>query len=45
MAQWVRAGKLSYREEIIEGLEQAPSAFIGLFKGESFGRRLVHVGG
>jgi NADPH-dependent curcumin reductase CurA len=45
MAEWVRAGKLSYREEIIEGLEQAPSAFIGLFKGESFGRRLVHVGG
>lgn len=44
MAEWVRAGKLSYREEIIEGLEQAPSAFIGLFTGESFGRRLVHVG-
>lgn len=45
MAEWVRAGKLSYREEIIEGLEQAPAAFIGLFAGESFGRRLVHVGG
>ena len=45
MADWVRAGKLSYREEIIDGLEQAPAAFIGLFKGESFGRRLVCVGG
>lgn len=45
MAEWVRAGKLTYREEIIEGLEQAPAAFIGLFTGESFGRRLVHVGG
>jgi hypothetical protein len=45
MAEWVRAGKLTYREEIIERLEQAPSAFIGLFTGESFGRRLVHVGG
>jgi len=45
MAEWVRAGKLSYREEIIDGLENAPKAFIGLFTGESFGRRLVRVGG
>ena len=45
MAEWVRSGKLSYREEIIEGLEQAPKAFIVLFTGESFGRRLVHVAG
>jgi NADPH-dependent curcumin reductase CurA len=45
MAEWVRAGKLSYREEIIDGLEQAPKAFIGLFTGESFGRRLVRVSG
>ncbi len=43
MAEWVRAGKLTYREEIIDGLEQAPRAFIGLFTGESFGRRLVRV--
>jgi hypothetical protein len=45
LAEWVRQGKLTYREEIIEGLEQAPKAFIGLFTGESFGRRLVHVAG
>jgi NADPH-dependent curcumin reductase CurA len=45
MAEWVRTGKLSYREEIIDGLEKAPSAFIGLFTGDSFGRRLVHVSG
>ena len=44
MAEWVNEGKLAYREEIIEGLEQTPQAFIGLFSGESFGRRLVHVG-
>ncbi len=43
MAEWVNDDNLSYREEIIEGLEQAPQAFIGLFRGESFGRRLVHV--
>ena len=36
-------GRLSWREEIIEGIGKAPEAFIGLFKGDSFGRRLVHV--
>lgn len=43
MAEWVNAGQLTWREEIIEGLEKTPEAFLGLFKGESFGRRLVHV--
>lgn len=43
MAEWVNEGRLTWREEIIEGIEKAPSAFIGLFSGESFGRRLVHV--
>ena len=44
MAAWVGDGQLSWREEIIEGLENAPRAFIGLFSGDSFGRRLVHLG-
>lgn len=43
MAEWVNDGRLTYREEIIEGIEKAPEAFIGLFSGDSFGRRLVHV--
>lgn len=43
MAAWINAGKLSYREEIIDGFERLPEAFIGLFKGENFGRRLVRV--
>ena len=43
MAEWVNDDKLSYREEIIEGIEKTPEAFIGLFSGDSFGRRLVHV--
>jgi NADPH-dependent curcumin reductase CurA len=43
MADWVNEGALTWREEIIEGLDKAPEAFIGLFSGESFGRRLVHV--
>ncbi|MEQ1752560.1 MAG: zinc-binding dehydrogenase [Micropepsaceae bacterium] len=44
MAEWVNEGRLTWREEIIEGIEKAPEAFIGLFSGDSFGRRLVHVG-
>ena len=43
MAHWIRHGKLSFREEIVDGLENAPDAFRGLFTGESFGRRLVRV--
>jgi NADPH-dependent curcumin reductase CurA len=37
-------GRLKWREEIIEGIENLPDAFIGLFRGENFGRRLVKVG-
>lgn len=44
MGDWVEVGKIQYREEIIDGLEQAPSAFIGLLKGENFGKRVIRVG-
>jgi len=44
MAEWVEGGKIKYREEIIEGLENAPEAFIGLLKGDNFGKRVIHVG-
>ncbi|WP_111559033.1 NADP-dependent oxidoreductase [Paracoccus sediminilitoris] len=40
---WVRDGKIKYREEMIEGLEQAPRAFIGLLRGEAFGKRVIHL--
>lgn len=43
MATWVEAGKVRYLEEIIEGLEQAPAALIGLLKGDSFGKRVIHL--
>ncbi len=42
MGAWVEEGKVKYREEIIEGLENAPQA--GLLKGENFGKRVVRVG-
>ena len=35
---------VQYREEMIEGLEAAPQAFIGLLRGENFGKRVIHVG-
>jgi NADPH-dependent curcumin reductase CurA len=43
MAGWIETGQLTYREHIVEGLENAPAAFCGLFKGKNFGRCLVRV--
>ena len=41
---WLREGKIKYRETVIEGLENAPSAFVGLLRGENVGKMLVHLG-
>jgi NADPH-dependent curcumin reductase len=43
-AGWLRAGRLKYREDVVEGLDQAPRAFIGLLRGENVGKMLVKVG-
>ena len=43
MAQWINEDKLLYREEVVDGIENAPMAYAGLFKGENFGRRLIKV--
>ncbi|MDN5568759.1 MAG: zinc-binding dehydrogenase, partial [Paracoccus sp. (in: a-proteobacteria)] len=40
---WVKEGKIKYREEMIDGLEQAPEAFIGLLRGEAFGKRVIRL--
>ena len=40
---WLAAGKLVYREDIVEGLENAPEAFLGLFEGANFGKLVVKV--
>jgi len=40
---WVAAGKIKYRETVAHGLENAPKAFIGLLKGENFGKQLVKL--
>lgn len=44
MAAWLAAGDIQYREDIVDGLEQAPRAFIGLLRGENFGKLVVRVG-
>jgi len=44
MSQWLQAGKLKYKEDIVQGLKNAPHAFIGLLKGENFGKLIVQVG-
>ena len=43
MSAWLREGKLKYREDIVEGFENLPKAFIGLFHGENIGKRIVKV--
>jgi len=43
MAPLVREGRIKYREDIVDGLEAAPSTFIGLFEGRNFGKALVRV--
>ena len=44
VSKWVREGTLKFREDIVEGLENAPTAFIGLLQGKNFGKMLVRVG-
>ncbi|HYD55332.1 MAG TPA: NADP-dependent oxidoreductase [Burkholderiales bacterium] len=43
LAGWVASGKLKYRETVAQGLENAPKAFIGMLKGENFGKQLVKL--
>jgi NADPH-dependent curcumin reductase CurA len=40
---WARSGRLKYREDVVEGLENAPAAFLGLLAGKNFGKQLVKV--
>jgi NADPH-dependent curcumin reductase CurA len=39
----VRDGRLKYREEILEGLDSAPDAIAGLYRGENQGKRLIRL--
>lgn len=43
MRDWVRQERVKYREDIVDGLDNAPAAFIGLLKGRNFGKLIVRV--
>ena len=43
LTQWVREGLIRYREDILEGIEQAPGSIAGLYRGENFGKRLIRI--
>jgi len=43
VSSWVGEGRIKYREHVVEGLENAPRALIGLLRGENFGKLLVCV--
>jgi NADPH-dependent curcumin reductase CurA len=43
LTQWLRAGKLRYREDVLDGIEAAPDAIAGLYRGENLGRRLIRL--
>ncbi len=44
MAAWIEDGKLTYKEDVIEGIENMPKAFLRLLRGENFGKQLVKAG-
>lgn len=43
MAEWIAAGKVRYLEDIVDGLENAPRAFIGLLEGRNFGKLIIRL--
>ncbi|HEX5419990.1 MAG TPA: zinc-binding dehydrogenase, partial [Gammaproteobacteria bacterium] len=44
MGEWVATGRVKLREDRVEGLENAPAAFIGLLEGRNFGKVIVRIG-
>jgi len=43
LAQWLRAGRLNYLEDVLLGIESAPDAIAGLYRGENLGKRLIRL--
>ena len=43
MGKWIAQGKMKWKETIVNGIENAPAAFIGLFNGENFGKMIVKI--
>ena len=43
-APLLKSGELKYREDVVDGLDRAPEAFIGLLQGRNFGKLVVKLG-
>ena len=43
LESWVRNGQIRYREDILDGIEQAPGSIAGLYRGENLGKRLIRI--
>jgi NADPH-dependent curcumin reductase CurA len=43
MGGWLREGRIKYKEDITEGLENAPRELIGLLRGENFGKKIIRI--
>ena len=43
LSEWVKNGSLEYKEDIIDGIENAPKAFIGMMNGNNFGKLLIRL--
>lgn len=43
LSMWLKAGRLEYREDVAQGIESAPQAFIGMLQGKSEGKQLVQL--
>ncbi|WP_434762990.1 NADP-dependent oxidoreductase [Vibrio fortis] len=43
MTEWLAQGKIQYTEQVVEGLENAPQAFMGLLQGENFGKLVIKM--
>ena len=43
MGRWVQEGKIHYREQVTEGLENAPETFTGLLTGKNFGKVVIRL--
>jgi NADPH-dependent curcumin reductase CurA len=43
MSDWLKEGRIKFREDIVDGIENAPQAFIGLLEGKNFGKLIIRV--
>jgi NADPH-dependent curcumin reductase CurA len=43
LSGWLREGRLRYLEDVLDGIEHAPGAIAGLYRGENLGKRLIRI--